>query len=138
MVYRIGGSSNPGFGYVFQGQQRVVEGYKHMFGAEVFDTEVEEARHELLTTIEYATALPGHKPGSTACLDNTAAIWCLQGTPADTSQETFGLLEDYKNHGGQVTVRWVPGHKVITSNEQDGGRRGRDLQRLHQENHQTD
>ncbi len=52
-----------------------------MLEAEVYNTEAEGAKYGLIAAIDYANRLPD----ITVCLDNTAAIWCLQGSPSYTS-----------------------------------------------------
>ncbi len=155
----MGGGSEAGFGHVvFQGDQKVAAGHHQMLEAEVFDAEAEGARYGLLDAIQHTVALPDMgepKPDITVCLNNTAAIWCLQGTPSDTSQEAFMTFQEaadnFKDHyRNEVAVRCVLRHKGIIGKEsvdrsaKEGVKEGelcneqREIYlRLHQENRQT-
>ena len=78
-----------GYGFViFRGEQKITAGHGQLDGAEVFDAEVEGARHALRTAIAVARTYPT-KPKITVCLDNVAAIQGLRGTPSYSSQEAF-------------------------------------------------
>lgn len=106
-----------GFGYViFQAGLIIEEGFGQLQNAEVFDAEAEGARYALRTAVEIAESLP-LRPRITLCLDNSAVLWCLNGTPSDSSQSAFLEAHDLIRQYGNVTTRWSPGHTGITGNE---------------------
>jgi hypothetical protein len=87
--------------------------------AEVYDAEVEGARHglqavlNLLAAQDTAAATRVH-----VCLDNTAVIAGLLGAPAASSQEAFLDFQRLRAQHGNVAIRWVPGHQGIQGNEE--------------------
>lgn len=82
--------------------------------AVVFDAEALGA----LRGLQHAIRLADRDVRIWVCLDNTAAIWCLRGTPSMTSQRHFlAFHEAAASHPGGVRVKWCPGHLDIPGNE---------------------
>lgn len=106
-----------GFGYaLYKGQSNTPlhTGCRPLPQAEVFDAEIEGARAGLRA----ATTLTPSASTITVCLDNTAAINCLQGSPTISSQAAaldFQQMSAASN--ATVSIRWSPGHMDIPGNE---------------------
>ena len=90
----------------YQGPNKLLSGKAKLAAAEVFDAEAEGARHGLRAILE----LPQAETASIhVCLDNTAVIQCLAGTPAASSQEAFLESQALRHRHGRVEIRWAPG-----------------------------
>ncbi|KDN63501.1 hypothetical protein CSUB01_12226 [Colletotrichum sublineola] len=118
-VYTDGSQQDPsetGFGYVvFRGEELVHQGRRRLPRAEVYDAEVEGARAGLKAALRHR-----HRgtDGITVCLDNSAVIYGLDGSPAVSSQEAFlDFIHTATTCGEKVDVRWVPGHIGVLGNE---------------------
>jgi len=80
----------------------------------VFDAEAMGAWRGL----EHAIRVAEPEANITVCVDNTASIWCLRGTPSATSQWAFlSFQEAVRNWQGRIQVKWAPGHMGIHGNE---------------------
>lgn len=102
-----------GYGYaLYRGRHNIRHGCGRLRQAEVFDGEVEGARHGLRAALRINNGHPIH-----VCLDNTAVIRGLKGEPPPSSQEAF-LDFQHLATLADVRVRWVPGHVGVAGNEQ--------------------
>ncbi|KDN66318.1 hypothetical protein CSUB01_12327 [Colletotrichum sublineola] len=118
-VYSDGSQQKPdetGFGYaIYRGDTLIHQGRRRLPRAEVYDAEAEGARAGLKSALRH---VEGETDGITVCLDNSAVIYGLDGTPVTSSQEAFrDFIDAASGCGIPVNVRWVPGHIGVPGNE---------------------
>ncbi|CAM1503462.1 Fc.00g082380.m01.CDS01 [Cosmosporella sp. VM-42] len=92
--------------------EKVAQGKGRLGLAEVFDGEVEGARHGLrhACRMDQSAQIP-------ICIDNTSVVQGLLGPAPASSQEAFLDFQQI-SETVQVPVRWVPGHQDIRGNEE--------------------
>ncbi|XP_044717978.1 RNase H domain-containing protein [Hirsutella rhossiliensis] len=86
--------------------------------AEVFDAEATGALEGLRAAIRLAETATS---SIIVCTDNLAVATCLQGNPADSSQDKFTEFQGLTRAHGDVQIRWIPGHANIPSNDEADG-----------------
>lgn len=119
------GTDGKGFGYVlYRGGQKIARGCASIHHhSVVFDAEAVGAWRALEHAVQlghHRLPTPGYSETFFVCLDNTAAIWSLRGTPSLTSQWAF-LRFHQMSQQVQVQVKWCPGHMGIQGNEEADG-----------------
>ncbi|KAM4061058.1 reverse transcriptase (RNA-dependent DNA polymerase) [Hirsutella rhossiliensis] len=107
-----------GYGYsVWLGPSEVTYGSGRVLLAEVYDAEVEGALEGLRAALTWSPRTPDQQWPIVVCLDNTAAIRAIRGSPSISSQAAAEKFAEAAARHGDVSTRWCPGHTGIAGNE---------------------
>ncbi|KAM4056912.1 RNase H domain-containing protein [Hirsutella rhossiliensis] len=121
IVYTDGSQSEDGacgYGYsVWLGPSEVTYGSGRVLLAEVYDAEVEGALEGLRAALTWSPRTPDQQWPIVVCLDNTAAIRAIRGSPSISSQAAAEKFAEAAARHGDVSTRWCPGHTGIAGNE---------------------
>ncbi|KAM4067566.1 RNase H domain-containing protein [Hirsutella rhossiliensis] len=85
--------------------------------AEVYDAEVEGALEGLRAALTWSPRTPDQQCRIVVCLDNSAAIRAIRGSPSISSQAAAEKFAEAAARHGDVRTRWCPGHTGIAGNE---------------------
>ncbi|KAM4055493.1 RNase H domain-containing protein [Hirsutella rhossiliensis] len=121
IVYTDGSQSEDGacgYGYsVWLGPSEVTYGSGRVLLAEVYDAEVEGALEGLRAALTWSPRTPDQQCRIVVCLDNSAAIRAIRGSPSISSQAAAEKFAEAAARHGDVRTRWCPGHTGIAGNE---------------------
>ncbi|KAM4064205.1 RNase H domain-containing protein [Hirsutella rhossiliensis] len=78
---------------------------------------LEERRPKIGETNKTKTGTPDQQWPIVVCLDNTAAIRAIRGSPSISSQAAAEKFAEAAARHGDVSTRWCPGHTGIAGNE---------------------
>ncbi|KAM4067602.1 RNase H domain-containing protein [Hirsutella rhossiliensis] len=107
-----------GYGYsVWLGPSEVTYGSGRVLLAEVYDAEVEGALEGLRAALTWSPRTPDQQCRIVVCLDNSAAIRAIRGSPSISSQAAAEKFAEAAARHGDVRTRWCPGHTGIAGNE---------------------
>ncbi|KAM4060211.1 RNase H domain-containing protein [Hirsutella rhossiliensis] len=79
--------------------------------------EVEGALEGLRAALTWSPRTPDQQWPIVVCLDNTAAIRAIRGSPSISSQAAAEKFAEAAARHGDVSTRWCPGHTGIAGNE---------------------